>query len=218
MRRTRSAFAITCLSRVCGMPSTTAKRPPAAWPGMWPWRTRCSTTITPRPRGTPIMRIPRNDPDRRDRWAGPVRVITSCLRAVRVTDPLLARTSSTADAYYALMVGSPALNAATDGTNIGAYQGAPVPEPATLSLLALGGMAVMNRRRNRRRAAWGRQRTRHTRMSWLEPRMFRGSRAVLMCLVLVPVISQAVFADHIYTIGDTWQASVDWSSGRRGAT
>ena len=51
---------------------------------------------------------------------------------------------------FRLLVGSPALNAASDGTHIGAYQGAPVPEPATMSLLALGGLAVLRRRRNRK--------------------------------------------------------------------
>lgn len=70
-------------------------------------------------------------------------IFTDCL----LEDPLLNRQGITADEFYALLVGSPALNAATDGTHIGAYQGAPVPEPATLALVALGAAAVLGRRR-----------------------------------------------------------------------
>jgi hypothetical protein len=46
-------------------------------------------------------------------------VMTDCVTA----DPLYAATGSDPDEYYALSPGSPACNAATDGTNIGAWQG-----------------------------------------------------------------------------------------------
>ena len=49
-----------------------------------------------------------------------------------------------------LLVGSPALNAASDGTNIGAYQGAGVPEPATIGLLGLGALSLLRSSRRRR--------------------------------------------------------------------
>ena len=75
-------------------------------------------------------------------------------------DPLFAldQTNWDPSEYYALLSGSPALNAATDGTNIGAWQGAPAgptgddsPEPATWVLLACTGIAgaIRSRRRNK---------------------------------------------------------------------
>ena len=68
-----------------------------------------------------------------------------------VLDPLLARTGTTAEEYYALLAGSPAFGTASDGTNIGAFQGspaaAPIPEPATISLLAIAGAALIYRKR-----------------------------------------------------------------------
>lgn len=73
-------------------------------------------------------------------------------------DPLFAKdqTNSDPEEYYALLWGSPALNAATDGTNIGAWQGSPTgpagddsPEPATWVLLACTGIAGAISRRRR---------------------------------------------------------------------
>ena len=49
-------------------------------------------------------------------------------------DPLYLATGATPDQYYALRCGSPALDAATDGTNIGAWQGDPGPTPVDLQI------------------------------------------------------------------------------------
>ena len=62
-------------------------------------------------------------------------------------DPLFAATGSELEDYFALWVGSPALNAASDGTHVGAYQGEPVPEPATMGLLGLGGLVLAGRKK-----------------------------------------------------------------------
>jgi hypothetical protein len=72
-------------------------------------------------------------------------------------DPLFAFAQSNWDPaeYYALLPGSPALGAASDGTNIGAWQGSPTgpsddsPEPATWLLLACTGIAGAVARRRR---------------------------------------------------------------------
>lgn len=60
-----------------------------------------------------------------------------------VADPFLTRSGTTAEQYYSLGLGSPALNAASDGTNIGAWQGVPIPEPGTLALLITAGLGAL---------------------------------------------------------------------------
>jgi hypothetical protein len=68
---------------------------------------------------------------------------------ITAQDPMFVLAGAEADEFWALLVGSPALLAASDGTNIGAYQGLGVPEPATLSLLAVGGVLALLRRRSK---------------------------------------------------------------------
>lgn len=73
---------------------------------------------------------------------------SDCLLA----DPLLNRQGTTALEYYALRDGSPALNAASDGTNIGAWQPVAVPEPNTAVLVLTAGLGALACARCRRRS------------------------------------------------------------------
>jgi len=61
-------------------------------------------------------------------------------------DPLYAATGVTPDEYYALRAGSPAYFAATDGTNIGAWQGLPPDSegPSTFDVLATPNPVAVN--------------------------------------------------------------------------
>ncbi len=81
-------------------------------------------------------------------WDGPADGFTFTDN-ITALDPMFSMSGMTAEEFWALMVGSPALLTASDGTNIGAYQGAGVPEPATMSLLAMGALAMI-RKRNRK--------------------------------------------------------------------
>jgi hypothetical protein len=74
-----------------------------------------------------------------------------------VGDPMFAKIGSNPSTYYALLLGSPALNAASDGTHIGAYQGAgvavPLPAAAWAGLMLIGGLGGVRGLRRKRHMA-----------------------------------------------------------------
>lgn len=78
-------------------------------------------------------------------------LFTNNLSAPGANDPLFNYAGLAPEDYWALWWGSAAAYSASDGTNIGAWQLQPLPEPASLlALLTLGAMAFLRQRARRR--------------------------------------------------------------------